>query len=118
VTDLQDVLKTCVDDGAAPGAVGPVARGDQIEVAALGSACTVPKLGAGLAKQRVFGWSGCSVVLVDDAAEDTFAPYGRVEVDHGRRIMDGWKLISDLMWTVLIEMPLILAQHSPGVAPL
>ncbi|MGW1407306.1 serine hydrolase domain-containing protein [Streptomyces sp. NPDC002403] len=38
MTDLNDVLKKHVGDGAAPGAVGLVARGDRVEVAAVGSA--------------------------------------------------------------------------------
>jgi hypothetical protein len=29
------------------------------------------------------------VILVDDAAKDPFAPYGRVEVDHDPRIVVG-----------------------------
>ncbi|MFB8034495.1 serine hydrolase domain-containing protein [Streptomyces sp. NPDC056004] len=38
MTDLNDVLKKHVGDGAAPGAVGLVARGDRVEVVAVGSA--------------------------------------------------------------------------------
>ncbi|MFJ7197981.1 MULTISPECIES: serine hydrolase domain-containing protein [unclassified Streptomyces] len=38
MTDLNDVLKKHVGDGAAPGAVGLVARGGRVEVAAVGSA--------------------------------------------------------------------------------
>ncbi|MER5612074.1 serine hydrolase domain-containing protein [Streptomyces sp. NPDC002215] len=38
MTDLNDVLKKHVGDGAAPGAVGLVARGDRAEVVAVGSA--------------------------------------------------------------------------------
>jgi CubicO group peptidase (beta-lactamase class C family) len=37
MTDLQHVLSTHVTDGPVPGAVGLVARGDQVEVAAAGS---------------------------------------------------------------------------------
>lgn len=38
MTNLNDVLNEYVGDGAAPGAVGLVARGDRVEVAAVGSA--------------------------------------------------------------------------------
>lgn len=38
MTDLSALLARYVDDGALPGAVGLVARGDEIEVAAVGSA--------------------------------------------------------------------------------
>jgi CubicO group peptidase (beta-lactamase class C family) len=38
MTDLHDLLARHVDDGSLPGAVGLVARGDQVEVAAVGSA--------------------------------------------------------------------------------
>jgi CubicO group peptidase (beta-lactamase class C family) len=38
MSDLNDVLRTYVGDGTVPGAVGLVARGDQVEVRAVGSA--------------------------------------------------------------------------------
>uniref|UniRef100_UPI003525626A serine hydrolase domain-containing protein n=1 Tax=Streptomyces sanglieri TaxID=193460 RepID=UPI003525626A len=38
MTELNDVLNEYVGDGAAPGAVGLVARGDRVEVVAVGSA--------------------------------------------------------------------------------
>jgi CubicO group peptidase (beta-lactamase class C family) len=38
MTDLHDILERYVNDGSVPGAVGLVARGDQIEVAPVGSA--------------------------------------------------------------------------------
>ena len=38
MTDLHSVLAAHVENGSVPGAVGLVARGDQIEVAAVGSA--------------------------------------------------------------------------------
>ena len=56
------------------------------------------------------------MVLVDDAAEDPFAPYGRVEVGHDRRVVKGRSLSSALMWTMSVEVPFVLAQHGLGVA--
>src|SRR5215469_1021045 len=38
MTDLHDILERYVRDGSVPGAVGLVARGNQTEVAAVGSA--------------------------------------------------------------------------------
>src|SRR5256714_5130906 len=38
MTNLRNLLETCVEDGSVPGAVGLVARGDRIEVAAAGAA--------------------------------------------------------------------------------
>lgn len=38
MTNLHDILQTHVSNGSAPGAVGLVARGDQVEVQAVGSA--------------------------------------------------------------------------------
>ncbi|MEV0697057.1 serine hydrolase domain-containing protein [Saccharopolyspora sp. NPDC050389] len=37
MTDLHDILRKHVDNGSVPGAVGLVARGDRVEVAAVGS---------------------------------------------------------------------------------
>jgi len=38
MTNLRDILQTHVSNGSVPGAVGLVARGDQVEVQAAGSA--------------------------------------------------------------------------------
>src|SRR5215467_1137438 len=38
MSTLHDILQTSVSDGSVPGAVGLVARGDQVEVQAAGSA--------------------------------------------------------------------------------
>jgi hypothetical protein len=43
------------------------------------------------------------VVLVGDAAEDPFAPYGRVDVDHDGRVVFGRTLGSALVRPVPIE---------------
>jgi hypothetical protein len=76
------------------------------------------KTRCGPCEHRVVGWSGRSVVLVDDAGEDPFAPYGRVEINHDGRVVFGRTLSSALMWTMPIEMPLILGQHGAGWLPL
>jgi CubicO group peptidase (beta-lactamase class C family) len=51
MTDLHDILERYVGDGSVPGAVGLLARGGQIEVAAVGSA-TVG--GAPMARDSIF----------------------------------------------------------------
>jgi hypothetical protein len=50
--------------------------------------CAETRFG-GCEQQSPSGWSCCPVILVDDAAKDPFAPYGRVEVDHDPRIVVG-----------------------------
>ena len=56
------------------------------------------------------------MILVDDAAEDLLAPYGRVEVDDDSRIVVGRAVVSALVWTMPVEVPLVLAEHGPSVA--
>jgi CubicO group peptidase (beta-lactamase class C family) len=51
MTDLSGVLAEYVSDGSVPGAVGLVARGDQIEVAVVGSAAVD---GAPMARDSIF----------------------------------------------------------------
>jgi CubicO group peptidase (beta-lactamase class C family) len=51
MTGLHDLLRGYVDDGSVPGAVGLVARGDRVEVAAVGSA-TVG--GPAMARDSIF----------------------------------------------------------------
>ena len=51
MTDLHEVLERYVSDGSVPGAVGLVARGDQIEVAAVGSKAVG---GAPMARDSIF----------------------------------------------------------------
>ena len=51
MTDLYAVLAEYVSDGSVPGAVGLVARGDQIEVAVVGSAAVD---GAPMARDSIF----------------------------------------------------------------
>jgi CubicO group peptidase (beta-lactamase class C family) len=51
MTGLHDLLRTYVDDGSVPGAVGLVSRGDRVEVAAVGSA-TVG--GPAMARDSIF----------------------------------------------------------------
>ena len=38
MSELRDILQTYVSNGSVPGAVGLVARGDRVEVQAVGSA--------------------------------------------------------------------------------
>ena len=49
--------------------------------------------------------SGCAIVLVDDTAEDAFAPDDGVEVDDDGGVVFWRSLASALMGTMPIEMP-------------
>ena len=60
-------------------------------------------------------WSGCSMVFVDGAAEDTSPPYGRVDRHDNAWIVVGWPLLPALMWTVTVEMPLVGGQDRASV---
>jgi hypothetical protein len=60
-------------------------------------------------------WSGCSMVFVDGAAEDTSPPYGRVDRHDNARIVVGWPPLPALMWTVTVEMPLVGGQYRASV---
>ncbi|MGW5646885.1 serine hydrolase domain-containing protein [Saccharopolyspora sp. NPDC003752] len=51
MTGLHDILQKHVDDGSVPGAVGLVARGDRVEVAAVGSLAVG---GAPMARDSIF----------------------------------------------------------------
>ncbi|QMU71137.1 serine hydrolase [Streptacidiphilus sp. P02-A3a] len=72
MTDLSGILRARVDDGALPGAVGLVARGDRVEVAAVGSADTGG--GTPMARDSIFRIASISkpitaaavLALVDD----------------------------------------------------
>ena len=71
MTDLSGVLSEYVSDGSVPGAVGLVARGDQIEVAVVGSAAVD---GAPMARDSIFRLAsitkpitaGAVMMLVED----------------------------------------------------
>jgi CubicO group peptidase (beta-lactamase class C family) len=71
VTDLRDILDMHVKNGSLPGAVGLVARGDQIEYAAVGSAAID---GAPMTRESIFRIASVTkpitaaavMVLVDD----------------------------------------------------
>ncbi len=60
MTDLHSVLAAHVENGSVPGAVGLVARGDQIEVAAVGSASVggVPMASDPWNVPGRYGWVG------------------------------------------------------------
>src|SRR6266571_1201712 len=73
MTDLRGVLETHVSSGTLPGAVGMVARGDGIEVAAAGSASLG---GAPMARDSIFRFASITksitaagvMLLIDDGA--------------------------------------------------
>jgi hypothetical protein len=52
------------------------------------------------------------LVLVDDAAEDSPSPYCGVDRDDDAGIVVGWVLIQALVWTVVVEVTLILTQSA------
>ena len=58
--------------------------------------------------------SGCSSVLVDDAAEESGSPYRAVGRDDAW-VVTGWVLVEALMWTVLVEMPLVGTKDRAGM---
>jgi hypothetical protein len=58
--------------------------------------------------------SGSSPVLVDDATEESCSSYRTVERDHVRVVV-GWVLVETLVWTVLVEVAFVLAEHGAGV---
>jgi len=53
--------------------------------------------------------------LVDHAAEDSSSPYWCVDRDDDVWVVVGRSRIKTLVWTVVVEMPLVLAEHSTGV---
>jgi hypothetical protein len=59
-------------------------------------------------------WSGCSSVLVDDAAEESRSPYRAAGRDEAGVVV-GWPLIEALVWTVVVEVALIFGEHGMGV---
>jgi hypothetical protein len=58
--------------------------------------------------------SGGSSVLVDDAAEESRSPYRAAGRDDARVVV-GRPLIETLVWTVVVEVVLILGEHGTGV---
>jgi CubicO group peptidase (beta-lactamase class C family) len=78
MTDLQHVLGTHVTDGPVPGAVGLVARGDQVEVAAVGSVDidgTAP-----MARETIFRVASLTK-LITAAAAMVLVEEGRIALD-------------------------------------
>jgi CubicO group peptidase (beta-lactamase class C family) len=79
MTDLESVLRPYVDSGAVPGLVALVARGDEVEVAALGVQGTS---GAPMRRDSIFRGASITkpltaalaIVLVDDGRLDLDAP--------------------------------------------
>jgi hypothetical protein len=58
--------------------------------------------------------SGCSLVLVDHAAEDPSSPYCSAEWDDDVRLMVWWTLVEALVWTV----PIVATRKSHVVSEL
>src|SRR5919198_979714 len=61
------------------------------------------------------GASGCSAVLVDDAAEDLAAADRGVERDEDRWVVIRWALAQALMRAVLVEVVGVFAEDLPRV---
>src|SRR5258706_15430891 len=55
------------------------------------------------------------MVLVDHAAEDASSPYQSIDRDCRAGVVVGWVLIQAPMWTVPVEMALVVEQHPAGV---
>ena len=62
MTDLHDVLRTHVDKGSLPGAVGLIACGDRLEVAAVGS---VAVDGVPMARDAAQGNAGMTTAVAN-----------------------------------------------------
>ena len=60
--------------------------------------------------------SGCSVVLVDYAAEDLSSPYCGVDGNDRGRVVVGWVLVEALVWSVSVEMVFVFAEYGAGVS--
>ena len=58
--------------------------------------------------------SSGSLVLVDDAAEESGSPYRTVEL-HDGGVGVGWVLVEALVWTVVVEVSLVLGKDAAGV---
>ncbi len=82
MASLHDTLKVHVDNGSVPGAVGLVARGDRMEVAAVGSMAVG---GAPMARDSIFRFASITkpitaaavMMLVDDGLIALDDPVGR-----------------------------------------
>jgi hypothetical protein len=55
------------------------------------------------------------MVFVDDAADDSSSPYGCVDRDDDVGVEVGWMLIEALVWTVQVEVVLVVTQHGSSV---
>ena len=96
MTDLHDVLRTHVDNGSLPGAVGLIACGDRLEVAAVGSAALD---GVPMARDAIFRLASITkpitaaavLMLVDD---------GRIALDDP---IDEW--LPELASPVVVRTP-------------
>src|SRR5215471_7344477 len=79
---LHDALRAYVENGSVPGAVGLVARGDRVEVAAVGSAAVG---GAPMARDSIFRFASITkpitaaavMMLVEDGRIALDDPVGR-----------------------------------------
>jgi hypothetical protein len=58
---LHDTLKAYVDNGSVPGAVGLVARGDQMEVATVGSMAVD---GAAMVRDSIFRFASITKLVI------------------------------------------------------
>jgi hypothetical protein len=54
--------------------------------------------------------------LIDHAAENSSAPHGRVDRDDHITVVVRWVLVEALVWTVVIEVAFIRAEHRTSVA--
>ncbi|SDX18247.1 CubicO group peptidase, beta-lactamase class C family [Saccharopolyspora shandongensis] len=77
MTGLHDILRKHVDDGSVPGAVGLVARGDRVEVAAVGSLAVG---GAPMARNSIFRIASVTKTVVA-AAVLMLVEEGRIALD-------------------------------------
>ncbi|MEV4139318.1 hypothetical protein AB0J72_45035 [Dactylosporangium sp. NPDC049742] len=65
---------------------------------------------------RRSGLVSCSLVLVDHAAED-LSSNRFVDGDEYAWVVVGWVLVEALVWTVVVEVAFVLADHGPSRPP-
>src|SRR5205814_1765399 len=83
MADLHDMLRAYVDNGSVPGAVGLVARGNRMEVAAVGSMAVG---GAAMARDSIFRFASITKPITA-AAVMMLVEDGQIALDDP---VDGW----------------------------
>jgi hypothetical protein len=102
-------------DHATQGGVRPAAASRPGCAGLVFTPCAVPILGAWRVTCGFADRSGGSSVLVDDAAEESRSPY-RAAGSDDVWVVVGRPLSETLVWTVVVEVVLIVGEHGTGVS--